>query len=959
MVIQILLLLLLVFAIWYFLNKYELSGLSYRTEAGLILHCGIIALAVGAYMRKTLVAFTETYYDFIGGFVPMYVRAKTPEYMTFYAGIGIFLLLLIFMRMTGCDWKRAGRERDMQRIIFYSLIPAAVMAGQMFICKNVFTAVFPAAVSAAFGGIVLIFFRSLLNKTEADIPFVVLGSFYLLAASLYCAGLADNYFNINILSIVAVICFAAAFYWSLKSGKWYCLLIAAQLGLPLGYLHLAGVRFRLADGTLFQPGYNMLPGIMIAVLIAGSYVSILRKLKRKPESFADYVSGFALLAFISCFCAAAAAWPAVSGDDYHNGEVFLPWYLLLEQGKLPYLGYIPSRGAINYVPGFLIWLFKGHDFSLINDMLKWADLPVYALLFMMLRRQCGLITAFIGTVAITGLSPNMQAGIVFGLFLWYCLSSEKFEDKPIRFLVMYGLLSIAGAFYSLTDTLVVSVSMLPLVIYMIVKAWNTERRSLLVAGGSVLAVGAVLAVIPVVRLTAEELLKILFEQSKAYTAGHCLPYMPELNPTPATQGVLWSLFRYGFIGFCALFAATLIFWPERFRKDVRKYCAFSALPVLMVLMIQRAGGRIDPDNYSRIYTLSSLIWCCVIPLWYKQFIKQKRIWHGLFLILWLLGVGIYGKQLLCLVNLEDKYKCEINAPENVVDPEQAGLCNLGSSVVMVPEHFKHHLAIKSFRESVLKPGETIWDLTNNSMLYGYHNLPLAMRYPAYFYIAPPDLCREIAGEVAENLPVLALIDGRPIEFGEGKLPFRTYPLYKLLLDNYRVFKDVNGKTWMIRKGEEKRLENNPLVKAGSLDDIEVLCKALCDDTLFGYPLSWGLSIDTLLPKLTPAGAVNLKLAIYRDYSIWFPISGLSGDFLHLRFDRPVPTGSVRVVWEDEFGGKGRFYNELRAQSDEFLIPMSASPNWYLSRSRNNLQILFPDKPYPYPQIVECSFWNRK
>ena len=50
MVIQILLLLLLVFAIWYFLNKYELSGLSYRTEAGLILHCGIIALAVGAYM---------------------------------------------------------------------------------------------------------------------------------------------------------------------------------------------------------------------------------------------------------------------------------------------------------------------------------------------------------------------------------------------------------------------------------------------------------------------------------------------------------------------------------------------------------------------------------------------------------------------------------------------------------------------------------------------------------------------------------------------------------------------------------------------------------------------------------------------------------------------------------------------------------------------------------------------
>ena len=184
-------------------------------------------------------------------------------------------------------------------------------------------------------------------------------------------------------------------------------------------------------------------------------------------------------------------------------------------------------------------------------------------------------------------------------------------------------------------------------------------------------------------------------------------------------------------------------------------------------------------------------------------------------------------------------------------------------------------------------------------------------------------------------------------------------LYSLLLDNYRVFQDINGKTWMIRKGEEKRLANNPLVKPGTLDDIELLCNALCDKVLYSYPMSWGESLNRLRDKLTPVANLDPAVAHYGVKRILFPVEELRGDIMVLRFDRMIPTGSLRVAWEDDFGGKGRFYSDFRSDGTDFVIPMSAFPNWYLSRKRKNLQIIFPAMPDPCPRVVECSFWNRK
>ena len=299
MVVQILLLLGVVGIIRYWKGKYPPAALELPSMACLMTQAGVVSWAMGAYIWNCLETVPEVYRDFIGGFCPMYFMPKTFEYNAFYAGLLIFMLLLVFMQSICRDWVEAGREKDMRQIILYSLIPAAVMAGQSFLIRDFMLLVLPAALSAFAGMAVLIFCRPLLKCDEAGAPFAVLGSLYLFAASLYCAGLADNFWQINILTVAVALVFPAALYWAVKSGKWHRLLIAAQLGLPLGYLHLLDVRLRLGDGKLYDTGVNFLPGMIVGILVVISYVAILRKLKRKQNSLSDYVSSWAVLAFIS------------------------------------------------------------------------------------------------------------------------------------------------------------------------------------------------------------------------------------------------------------------------------------------------------------------------------------------------------------------------------------------------------------------------------------------------------------------------------------------------------------------------------------------------------------------------------------------------------------------------------------------------------------------------------------
>ena len=958
MLIQIPLLFAAVFLIWYMNNKKEQPQLSPLSLLCIVLQAAIPAAAAGSFVWMLGAPFPETYTDFAGGFLAMASMGKSYEYNAFYCGLLLFILLFCFLRKLYGKWQASGREEMAQQVALYSLIPAAIMAGQTVFVRNFLPLMLVSAAGVLTGTVVLSAGTLLKNKQQPLAPLLLLSSLFLAGGSCYCAGVAGNRLGLPLFPLMVLFC-AVLLCYSVKRENWHLLLTASQAGLPLGFCYLLPPEMVLKNGEIFDAGFNILPRLIVIVLILTSWYSLAAALRKRSECFTDCVPTMPLLAFVSLFCALPDTWPGIHGDDYHNSEIVLPWFSLVQQGAVPYIDYVPSRGGINYLPGFLLWLFKGHDFSFLNSMMKWADLPLYGIALAMLRRKTGLIAALAGLLTLTGLSPIMGAGVLCAFLCWLWLAGERWDNRPTAFLCWFVLLGIGGVIYSLTDFLPMYIAMFPLAFYAVWDSFMTERKSFYRFCIAVAVCAAAVLAVPLLRNMCFAVLDILFLQSGSYTTVHCVPHMPGMNKSPVTSGVLWDCFRYGFIVMGGIFCATLLFLRPGGKREFRRYLALAALAILSIIMIQRAGGRVDVSNYSRIYIFSSLVWAVFIPVWYKTVVRQQKYLHIFCAAVFFIGCGVYGKQMECLENLTKHSSGKLYEPENTVNPAKEGLPALGRNAALDAGHYKHHLQIRDFLKTILKPGETVWDLANNAALYAYHDLPIAMRYPAYFYAGEPKLAQKLAGEVAKNLPVLALIEGRNIEFHEGKLPLRAYPLYKLLLDNYRVFKDVNGKVWMIRKGEEKRLENNKMVQPGTLDDITILADAVADKKIDGYPKTWGASVTELAEKLQRLMTPGANQYMTSPQGIKLQPGSFSGDFLLLRFDRPIASRMIRVQWQDDFNGKGRNSMDFWGGAETYLVPLSTAPNWYLSGGGRDIEISFSDPQTEAPQLLECSFWKRK
>lgn len=956
MISQILILFSAVFAIYFLKQKDEYAPLPLSALLLIFVQALVPAAFVGAFVWIFTSGTPETYSDFIGGFPAMSGLTKSYEYNAFYSAAAVFLSVAVLLIKLYRMWKSDKLLSTARTVVCYSFIPVLVMLGQALWVRDFFLWLIPSTVSVIFGMIVLAFEKIFHRSKDPSAPFALLTSLYLLAAS-FIGIFIFRGFGASELFYAMILLYAASLLWSVKKDNWKIVLCISQLGIPLCFRHLLPLVMVLENGTVYDSGFNLLPDLLVTVLIILSYASIFYAYRKKGETVASYVPTLVLAAFISCFCAAKEVWPFLIGDDYHEGEAVLPWYLLIEQGALPYTDYAPSRGVLNYFAGFLVWLFKGkHDFSMISSMLKWVDLPLYIMALALLRKYIGTVAAVAALAAVTGLSPVIGAGVMAGFLLWLLLSDKRFEDHPTAFLRCFIIFGILGTLYSLTDFLPFYIGLFPWAFYELFRAFKVERKSLFILSGTVLAGIAALLLISPLRRMIFSMVELLFLQSGSYTVAHCVPHMPQMNPDPVTPGFFWDSCRYGFIFIGGIFLASLIFLRKEFQ--IRKYLALAALVIFTVIMIQRAGGRVDTGNYSRIYLLSTLMWAVFMPVWYKLYFPYKRSWDKFAAAVWLIGLGVFGTQMKSLENLTVLWGQVITEPENCVDTAASSLSCMGGHPQLKADHFKHHTEVKKFLSSILKSGETVWDLSNNSTLYAYHDLPLAMRYPAYFYAAEPRISEKLADEVKTKMPILALIEGRNIEFHEGKLPLRAYPLYRLLLDNYRVFKDIYGKVWMIRKGEEHRLENNPLVKSGSLGDMDILADAVADKKIDAYPQVWADSWYTLSRKveklcdLTPFVRPTAQGVI-------FPAGNIDGDFMFIKFDRPVMSNALMLRWSDDFNGKGMPFIAFSGRSNCYLIPLSTAPNWYLSKKKSALELIFADVESSVPSVVECSVWKRR
>jgi hypothetical protein len=290
------------------------------------------------------------------------------------------------------------------------------------------------------------------------------------------------------------------------------------------------------------------------------------------------------------------------------------------------------------------------------------------------------------------------------------------------------------------------------------------------------------------------------------------------------------------------------------------------------------------------------------------------------------------------------------------------LINLGENTLLKEEHYQHHVQVKNVIKSIIpniSQKGVFWDLTNNSTIYAYcgEGLIPPMSYPSYFYVASLKLSKKMQEQIQKNKPILVLIKGKNVEFYEGNLALRSYYLYKYLMDNYIVFTDIYDKTWMIRKGYEKLLDNSKFVKLDKLGDQDVLSEALDYKTLDGYPKSWGNSVSILKNKL--CNPIDLSPTYINKTTIGLVgDENLTGDFLYLKFNRQINSRWITIAWEDNFNNKGKNFIAFWGGTNEYLVPLFASTNWYLGYNKNNLIIQHKDNLSEPLVLTEVKLYNR-
>ncbi len=954
---------LLVALLFYCSCRKKLFSLDKRMWFPAVADSLILSLSAGNIVWNVWDEKPEKFTDFIGGFLAMSAMGKSFEYYAFYTGLATFFAVFFILQKL-CS-KFAGNKKDIEdnrQIFLFSLIIPALMAGQIFFTSLFTLCIQISAISVVYGILATVtgcFFKKMQLREKG----ILLLALYFATASWFCISLYCNRTGINGNYVFIYIpVWFAGFYFALRKGYWSKFLVISQIGLPLAFSNLLPFLQILKNGKSFDPGYNNILSTTVMILILAGFLFLYFAFRKNSGETADFIPTLPLAALICMFCAVPDQWGSLTFDDYHNGEVVLPWFLFQKFGCNMYVDYIPSRGLVNYASGFFVWLFKGHDLSYIYNFYKWANLPLYILMLAVLRRRSSLLIATVGCSAMTCLTPYINAGLLLGICLWAWLSSPYWGKNPAGMLLTFFITGLLGAIYSLTDTVPVYVAMIPLAVYIFIVAWQQQRRKLLVVLLIMVLIMIFIMMIPVSRKMVLAALEVLILQSGSYTTAHCVPLMKHNTTGEILFNMFYIAVNYGFLLLTGIFAIRL-FLPVKNSgtKDKIHYFSSAALVILGIILIQRAGGRAGCDISGRSAAATLVMLAGALPVWYLDMTRKKIKIQ--YLLIFLIFLGMYGNYAVSLDSLEKKYYGVIYEPENTVDPAGAGLPYMGKNTVLDAAHFKHHKELKTVRDSLLSETERssrFWDLSNNSAVYAYcgEGMVPPMRYPSYFYVASIALAEKMREEIIAADPILVLIKGKNIEFHEGMLPLRTFPLYTWLLENYRVFGDVYGKIWMIRKKYEDRLHKSALVKPETLNDITLLSEALSDKHIDGYPRSWGKSKAVLQSKLT-AGEELRSVKIDKQQILLFNPSGKKGDMLYLKFNRNVYSYWMTLLWQDKFNGKGQPFMSFWGGTDEFLIPLSTSCNYLLSDAPERLLLQYNDEHGSELKLLKAELFERR
>ncbi len=955
-----------------------------------------LSIQVGSYARRFFDKVPQTYSDFISGGLGFANQNKSAEFYTIYTSIIAFIVLYIALMYFYAKYTENPEIRSVLiKISLYGLTPFFVMLGQSLRMPETANLLLVSSGFVVLSIIVNTILLIINKKNLIDTPKLVNAGIKL---TLICVFLALSEvgakifltrsgliaYKYGVLTIVLGIAFLLLLIvkrqeFTLDSKLNHGVLLS-QLGVPLLFSTLFAPPAILKDGSAAIFPYKPILMIIFAGFVLVSFIDIYRRFLKEEKAGlgSQFISPWAVVAILIFFQSSYIGWPSISPDEYHSSEFYSPWWLFKQFGYLPFVDFVPARGLVNYVPGFLAWLFYDNTFaSQVLVLNQFAALYIF-LAYFAFRMMVGDFIAFLMVSSVSYFAGFPTGGIIIAvasLVILYKTINHK--NYVISLWIWLGLSCFAALFYIAEGSAFV-LSTLPFALWLTYQSYLQSKKSIGISIG-ILGLGAsILIWTTKLGLIGISAVRYLIEQAGVNDVAHGIAWQfptADINQI-VTSGYLWQVIRFSWL--LLLIPISVLLIRNRFDKNTRHFqFLLIAVFIFCILLIPRAAGRIDAVAFSRPGLTSIGIIACALPLVIIPIIK-KPITLAVVPLFLALIFGLIGNQETQLRTVRSIRQQLLHEPASTVDGESLGLANLGTSVIIDANQLQRQIELKSVIDQLLKPAETYYDATNHSLDYGLQGRPSPVTDLAPYNIPSEAQQMRVIDQLESKQIPLVLVLAENIYHDGGVLSLRNYWIYDYLQTNFIPFSDEFGRVWMVRNGEEHRLKGTSYTIGDKQEQSRLSNLTFWQKYIAGIPAAWGNSTGVLLTRLTQQRNIledaqvtafnNLQLnndlkweTIGPDPSIVIRLpQNTSGDMLYLEFEQNIIGDNMQLFWLDDTASE---FNEdqsflFTAKSSKYLIPVSSAPSWNNLNQHRVIRIDLPDNYSGVFRIDKLYIYDR-
>ncbi|MEO5378187.1 MAG: hypothetical protein H7832_10465 [Magnetococcus sp. DMHC-6] len=905
--------------------------------------------------------------------------------------IGSFLTAIFSLAAIGFRLQRHGHEETFRHLLLWVSLP-----GILWLAQSLFLTSFHGGLLYLSAGLILLLTgfavtsltRSTLLQTthefqdqlKISISIPLLGGSIALVGNLFAVYLVDPrlLMQLGIQGIETELILLILFLSFIVLGQWLfgsknplihrrrLLMLGFAVQLPLPFLYF----LILPLPYLGKPASSLLLFFLIS-LTSFSILELFQRFKQagleQENDLIKIISPFSLLAILLAIkLPILLDVPLISQDDWHFGEILLPWWSWKEWGMVPFVEYIPVRGLVSYLPSLLADVFfDGTATSFIAvERLQVFLLTLFG--FFTIRKALGNGMAFVAMVLLPiNDFTTIDIGITAALLM---ICEGWLRLRPTQgFLIWMGC-GLVVFLFAPGQGLVLIVATSPLAAIAIYKAYKTEFKFFILAFATTLAVVALALLLTQIGAMIFGALSYIFENSAQNTTAGGIEW--SRSASHIKPGISYLLFEIARTAFVLLPITILMLFPYAIQSlDRTKQRAFFtySVPVLLItlLLIFRVTGRIDTSSFSRMGLLT--IWAIVIlgPIVLIKVVPRNRMPMVMVAVVFFGGL-LQGKYILSalqpapeVISLPGHRENGWRLPSHFIQVNggEIGLPNIGNGFIQ-QDQIKRLKNIKSILNILLNPGETYLDLTNRSANYFYLGYKMPISYSGFYYFTTENMQIEAIKKLSNNPPPVVLVQADNITHDGGTMALRSHLLYRYILKNYHPVRIQNMVFFLHSLDRLNRLAqiSGDVNAPTTLEEkLQLFDQAFLVNQLAQIPFSWGESYPSLQdalkwvadlaihPSSYPSGenemasqersAPNsIRFVPNEGKSFSGQIAGLlSFDFI---CQQGESVNNLVVSWhhdglEDQDKKPTDDPNQLRfsAKNGHLLVPLDAAPRW--------------------------------